>query len=275
GAAARTTARPRLHERRHPRGGARSERPRAPARDRVRARAGRARRRRGGVRERARYGNPPQRSHRDRGAQARPRPAGRRRSGELDQGRHGPHHGRGRDAGSDHVPARRAPRGDPPHPRLRERRRRVRSRLRAAASAFRASTRECLLGVAAVQATLDDAGISREAIAGTHTALLYVTAASYGSSNRAFIAAGEPGSAGALHFPYTAPSAVPAEVTIEYGLRGTYVTLIGGATVTLEALAWAGRLLAEGACERALVLAVETFAECADLFARDRRLLSR
>ena len=140
---------------------------------------------------------------------------------------------------------------------------------------FRRATRECLLGVAAVQATLDDAGISREAIAGTHTALLYVTAAAYGSSNRAFIAAGEPGSAGALHFPYTAPSAVPAEVTIEYGLRGTYVTLIGGAAVTLEALAWAGRLLAEGACERALVLAVETFAECADLFARDRRLLSR
>jgi len=68
---------------------------------------------------------------------------------------------------------------------------------------------------------------------------------------------------------------VPAEVTIEYGLRGTYVTLIGGATVTLEALAWAGRLLAEGACERALVLAVETFAECADLFARARRLLPR
>src|SRR5262249_62355287 len=75
---------------------------------------------------------------------------------------------------------------------------------------FRRATRECLLGVAAVQATLDDAGISREAIAGTRTALLYVTAAAYGSSNRAFIAAGEPGSAGAPHFPHPAPGAGPA-----------------------------------------------------------------
>ena len=140
---------------------------------------------------------------------------------------------------------------------------------------FRRATRECLLGVVAVQASLDDAGITRDVIAGSRTALLYVTAAAYGSSNRAFIEAGEPGSTGALHFPYTAPCAVAAEVTIEYGLRGTYVTLIGGAAVTLEALAWAGRLLAERACERALVLAVETFAECADLFARDRRLLQR
>jgi len=140
---------------------------------------------------------------------------------------------------------------------------------------FRRATRECLLGVAAVQATLDDAGLGRGAIAGTRTALLYVTAAAYGPSNRAFIEAGEPGRAGALHFPYTAPSAVPAEVTIEYGLRGPYVTLVGGAAVTLEALAWAARLMAEDACERALVLAVETFAECADLFARDRRLLGR
>jgi 3-oxoacyl-(acyl-carrier-protein) synthase len=140
---------------------------------------------------------------------------------------------------------------------------------------FRRATRECLLGVAAVQASLDDAGISRDAVAGPRTALLYVTAAAYGSSNRAFIEAGVAGSVGALHFPYTAPCAVAAEVTIEYGLRGTYVTLIGGAAVTLEALAWAARLLAEGACDRVFVLAVETFAECADLFARDRRLLSR
>src|SRR3989442_14426871 len=87
--------------------------------------------------------------------------------------------------------------------------------------------------------------------------------------------AGERGRAGAMHLPNTAPSAVPAEVTIEYGLRGPYVTLVGGAAVTLEALAWAARLMAEDACERALVLAVETFAECADLFARDRRLLGR
>ena len=137
---------------------------------------------------------------------------------------------------------------------------------------FRRATRECRLAVAAAQAMVDDARVSREELAGTRTALLYVTAAAYAASNRAFI---EPGGAGALHFPYTAPSAVPAEVTIEYGLRGPYVTLIGGAVATLEALAWAGRLLAERVCDRALVLAVETFAECADLFARDRRLLGR
>ena len=140
---------------------------------------------------------------------------------------------------------------------------------------FRRATRECLLAVAAVQATLDDAVLTRAAVSGPGTALLCVTAAAYGSSNRAFIEAADAGSAGALHFPYTAPSAIPAEVTIEYGLRGPYVTLIGGAAVTIEALGWAARLIADGACERALVLAVETFAECADLFARDRRLLGR
>lgn len=140
---------------------------------------------------------------------------------------------------------------------------------------FRRATRECLLAVTAVQAALEDAGLNRHEVAGTGTALLYVTAAAYGSSNRAFIEAGAPGGAGALHFPYTAPSAVPAEVTIEYGLRGPYVTLIGGAAVTLEALGWAGRLVAEQMCRRALVVAVETFAECADLYARDRRLLGR
>ena len=140
---------------------------------------------------------------------------------------------------------------------------------------FRRATRECLLGVKAVALLLDDAGFTREQIAGTETAVLYVTAAGYGASNHAFIVAAESGGAGPLHFPYTAPSAVPAEVTIEYGLRGPYVTLIGGAATTIEALAWAGRLIADGACTRALVLAVETFTECASLFARDRRLLGR
>ena len=140
---------------------------------------------------------------------------------------------------------------------------------------FRRATRECLLGVKAVAALLDDAGLTREQIAGSDTALLYVTAAGYGASNHAFIVGAEGSGAGPLHFPYTAPSAVPAEVTIEYGLRGPYVTLIGGAATTIEALAWGGRLIADGSCSRALVLAVETFAECAPLYARDRRLLGR
>jgi hypothetical protein len=140
---------------------------------------------------------------------------------------------------------------------------------------FRRATRECLLGVSAVEAMLRDAGLDRAAISGPSTALVYVTAAAYGASNRAFIAAAGAGgaapAAGTLHFPYTAPSAVPAEVAIEYGLRGGYVILIGGAAATVDALWQAARLLVSRRCERALVLAVETFAECEDLWARAGR----
>jgi hypothetical protein len=172
---------------------------------------------------------------------------------------------------------------------------------------FRRATRECLLGVAAVEAMLADAGLAREAIRGPGTALIYVTAAAYGASNRLFIdTGGEPapsqvartagaepstpvatagaGAArpasseggplkergGTLHFPYTAPSAVPAEVAIEYCLRGAYVILVGGATAAVDALWQAATLLAGRRCERALVLAVETFAECEDLWLRGR-----
>ncbi|MGH7339015.1 MAG: beta-ketoacyl synthase N-terminal-like domain-containing protein, partial [Candidatus Rokuibacteriota bacterium] len=110
-------------------------------------------------------------------------------------------------------------------------------------------------------------------LAGDETALLYVTAAGYGASNRAFVEALP--TAGTLHFPYTAPSAVPAEVAIEFGLTGPYVILIGGATATIEALAHAARLVERGECRRALVLVVETFEECEDLHARGRWLLGR
>jgi 3-oxoacyl-[acyl-carrier-protein] synthase III len=137
---------------------------------------------------------------------------------------------------------------------------------------FRRATRECLLGVAAVRAVLTAAGRLPADIAGGSTALLYVTAAGYGASNRAFV---EAAAAGTLHFPYTAPSAVPAEVAIEYGLTGAYVNFVGGATTTIEALGHASRLLERGECERALVLAVETFQECEDLHARGRWLLGR
>ena len=143
---------------------------------------------------------------------------------------------------------------------------------------FRRATRECLFGVTAVYALLREAGLGSEAIAGGDTALIYVTAGGYGASNRAFIeAAASAGreSGGALYFPYTAPSAIPAEVTIEFGIRGPYVILIGGAAATIEALRQADRMLAEGTCARALVLAVETFAECADLYARGRWLVER
>jgi 3-oxoacyl-[acyl-carrier-protein] synthase II len=135
---------------------------------------------------------------------------------------------------------------------------------------FRRATRECRLGVAAVQALLREAGLEPAAIRGGATGLVYVSAAAYAASNRAFIDAAGSGGGGALHFPYTAPSAVPAEVAIEFGLTGAYVILIGGAATTIDALWQAERLLVAGAAERMLVLAVETFAECADLYARAR-----
>jgi len=129
---------------------------------------------------------------------------------------------------------------------------------------LRRATRECLLGLDAVEAMLDDGGLARGELAGESTALVYVTAAAYGASNRAFVEGG----GGALHFPYTAPSAVPAEVAIELGICGPYAVLIGGPTATIDALAHASALLARGACARALVLAVETFAECEALHER-------
>lgn len=178
---------------------------------------------------------------------------------------------------------------------------------------FRRATRECPLGVAAVEALLGDAGLAREDIRGSGTALVYVTAGAYGAANRAFVEAGRPdnqsivaGSArpeviegglrekrggsiassthsiltrpssvasSTLHFPYTAPSAVPGEVAIEFGLTGAYEILIGGAAATIDALWRATELLAGGRCARALVLAVETFAECEDLYARGRWLV--
>jgi hypothetical protein len=138
---------------------------------------------------------------------------------------------------------------------------------------FRRATRECLIGVQAVHALLRRAGLLPADVAGSDTALIYVTAAGYGASNRAFVEAAT--TAGALHFPYTAPSAVPAEVAIEFGLTGAYVIFIGGATTTIEALAHAARLIVRRECRRALVLAVETFRECEDLHARGRWLLGR
>jgi hypothetical protein len=154
---------------------------------------------------------------------------------------------------------------------------------------FRRATRECLLGVAAVEALLREANLGREEIRGGETALVYVTAAAYGSSNRDFIVAGaartedsvgglsqvrrDSAASSTLHFPYTAPSAVPAEVAIEFGLTGPYVILLGGAAATIDGLWQATLLLGRGQCVRALVLAVETFAECEGLWARGRWLL--
>jgi len=136
---------------------------------------------------------------------------------------------------------------------------------------FRRSRRECLLGVAAVGALLEDAGAGTEAIGGERTALLFATTAAYAASNREFIEA----RAGGVYFPYTAAAAVPAEVAIEFGLTGPYEILIGGPTAAMRAIARAAALLESGACDRALVLAVEIFEECADLFERARGRLAR
>jgi len=134
------------------------------------------------------------------------------------------------------------------------------------AERFRRASRESLLGVAAVAAALRDSRLDRSAFAGPQTALVYVTAAAYAASNKGFIiAAGSP-----PYFPYTAPSAVPAEVAIEYGLTGGYVILVGGAAATVDALWQASVLLAAGRATLALVVAVETFEECADLWSRGR-----
>ena len=138
---------------------------------------------------------------------------------------------------------------------------------------FRRLTRECLLGITATDAALRATGLPRDEVRGEATALLYATAGAYGASNREFIAGAAAGGGGPLRFPYTAPSAVPAEVAIEFGVTGDYTVLIGGATATLEALWQAAALIARGEASRALVLAVETFSECADLYRRGRRLL--
>src|SRR5262245_55848046 len=135
---------------------------------------------------------------------------------------------------------------------------------------WRRATREGLLALAAVEAALDDAGAGREAVAGERTALVYVTAAAYAPSNHRFIE----GRGGSIHFAETAPAGVPAEVAIELGVSGPYAIFIGGPPATLRAIAHAARLLEAGAADRALVLAVEIFEECADLYARSRRLMA-
>jgi hypothetical protein len=137
---------------------------------------------------------------------------------------------------------------------------------------FRRATRECLLAVAAVRASLADAGLEEGDVAGSRTGIVYATATAYAAANRAFLE--DEGSA-TLHFPYTAPSAVPGEVTIALGIRGPYLNLMGGGPAALEALWTAARWLATGQADRVLVLAVEAVHEVWDLFARARRLYAR
>jgi len=134
---------------------------------------------------------------------------------------------------------------------------------------FRRATRECLLAVAAARAALAAGGLDETALAGGRTGILYVSASGYAAANRAFL---EGEASTSLHFPYTSPSAVPGEVTIEFGIRGPYVNLMGGGTAALHGLWQAARWLADGLADRVLVLAVEAVHEVRDLFARARRL---
>ena len=132
---------------------------------------------------------------------------------------------------------------------------------------WRRTTREGLIAAAAVEAAQADAGAAPEAVAGDRTALIYVTAAAYGPSNRRFIE----GRGGGIHFAETAPAVVPAEVAIAFKLSGPYAILLGGPPATLRAVAHGAGLISSHACDRVLVLAVEIFEECADLYAGARR----
>ena len=140
-------------------------------------------------------------------------------------------------------------------------------RLAREGEAWRRTTREGLIAVSAVEAALADAGADAGALAGDGTALVYVTAAAYGASNRRFIE----GRGGSIRFAETAPAVVSAEVSIAFGVSGPYAILLGGPPATLRAIHHAAGLLESGACARALVLAVEIFEECADLYARAGR----
>jgi hypothetical protein len=134
---------------------------------------------------------------------------------------------------------------------------------------FRRASRECVLGAAATMAAAADAGVPQPQLAGERTGLVYVSACAYAGANRAFL---EDERSATLHFPYTAPSAVPAEVAIALGIRGPCLSLMGGGTAALAAVWQGASWLAHGMAERVLVLSVETMEEVRDLFARARRL---
>jgi hypothetical protein len=114
---------------------------------------------------------------------------------------------------------------------------------------------------------LEDGSLGRGALAGGRTALIFVTAAAYAPSNRAFIE----GRGGSTHFAYTAPAVMPAEVAIALDVAGPSLVLIGGPPATLRGIWHAATLLEGGACDRALVLAVEAFEGVEDVVAVSRR----
>jgi Beta-ketoacyl synthase, N-terminal domain len=135
---------------------------------------------------------------------------------------------------------------------------------------LRRATRECVLAVVAVEQALANGTVTRSDLAGPRTALIYASASAYAAANWAFLVEDKEQT---VFFPYTAASAVPGEVTIQFGITGPYLSLLSGANAGIEALWQAAMLLAGDQCDRALVLGVETFAACEDLFTAGRWLL--
>lgn len=135
---------------------------------------------------------------------------------------------------------------------------------------LRRATRECALAIAAVEQVLHHSALSPSDLAGPRTAVVYASASSYAAANWAFLQAD---TNNAVYFPYTAPSAVPGEVTIYLSTTGPYLSLLSGANAGIEALWQAATLLGRDQCDRALILGVETFAECTDLYTAGRWLL--
>ena len=136
---------------------------------------------------------------------------------------------------------------------------------------LRRATRECALAITAVEQTLLHSSLSAADLAGQRTALVYASASSYIAANWAFLHAD---TSSVMYFPYTAPSAVPGEVSMYFNITGPYLSFLSGANAGLEALWQAVTLLNNDQCDRALILAVETFVECEELYTRGRRLLS-
>jgi len=136
---------------------------------------------------------------------------------------------------------------------------------------LRRATRECLLAIDCVKQLLCQHGLDRADLSGPRTAMVYASASAYAAANWAFLHAD---ASVATYFPYTAPSIVPGEVTIAFNITGPYVSFLSGANAGLEALWHAVTLLTQDQCDRALILGIETFAECEALFTSGRWLLS-
>ena len=135
---------------------------------------------------------------------------------------------------------------------------------------LRRATRECVLAVSVVEQALASRTLPGSDIAGPRTALVYASASAYAAANWAFLVDDKEST---LFFPYTAPSAVPGEVTMQFGITGPYLSLLSGANAGIEALWQAATLLSNDQCDRALVLGVETFTGCEDLYTAGRWLL--